>query len=122
MITKSNIRKYKKAYQEKGYVFVKNFIDKKKCKEALDWLNKKNKKKLAKSWTEQEPGVDLAVLFVVHSLNNNPVSKLANNSKVLKFASELVNDEVYIYSSKVNLKAAWCGAVNITIKTWYIGR
>ncbi len=111
MLNKREISKYKKAYQEKGYVLVKNFIDKKSCKTALNWLNKKNKKKLAKSWTEQEPGVDLAVLFVVHNLKNNPVSKLANNKKVIQFASELVNDKVYIYSSKVNLKAAWCGAV-----------
>ncbi len=111
MFTNSQISKLKKTYQRKGYVLVKNFLDKKKCKEALNWLNKKNKKKLAKSWTEQEPGVDLAVLFVIHSLKNNPVSQLANNKKVLDLASKLVNDEVYIYSSKINLKAAWCGAV-----------
>ena len=29
----------------------------------------------------------------------------------MKFASYLANDDVYIYSSKVNFKAAWCGAV-----------
>ena len=95
MLNKREVSKYKKAYQEKGYVLVKNFIDKKSCKTALNRLNKKNKKKLAKSWTEQEPGVDLAVLFVVHNLKNNPVSKLANNKKVLQFASELVNDKFF---------------------------
>ena len=111
MLKTSDIDKFKKIYQKKGYVLVKNFLDKKKCQEALRWLNKKNKKKLAKSWTEQEPGVDLAVFFVVHSLKKNPVSQLANNKKILQLASKLVNDDVYIYSSKVNLKAAWCGAV-----------
>ena len=30
---------------------------------------------------------------------------------MIELASKLVDDEVYIYSSKVNLKAAWCGAV-----------
>ena len=85
------------TYQKKGYVLVKNFIDKKKCKKALNWLNNKNKKKLAKSWTEQEPGVDLAVLFVIHTLNKNPVSILANDKKVLNLESKLIEDEVYIY-------------------------
>ena len=111
MLNTKKISDYKKTYQKKGYVLVKNFIDKAKCKKALAWLKSQNKKKLAKSWTEQEPGVDLAVLFVVHSLTNNPVSKLANDKKILKLASELIEDKVYIYSSKVNLKAAWCGAV-----------
>ena len=65
---------------------------------------------MAKSWTELEPGVDLAVYFIIHK-SNSPISELVNNKKVLNFASQLVNDEVYIYSSKVNLKAPWCGAV-----------
>ncbi len=111
MLTNNQISKFKKAYQNKGYVLVKNFIDKKRCKKALIWLNNKNKKKLAKTWTVQEPGVDLAVLFLIHSLKKNPLSTLANDKKVLNLASKLVEDEVYIYSSKVNLKAAWCGAV-----------
>ena len=41
MLNKREVSKYKKAYQEKGYVLVKNFIDKKSCKTALNWLNKK---------------------------------------------------------------------------------
>ncbi len=111
MLNSKKILSYKKSYEKKGYVLVKNFISKEKCKKALAWLDKKDKKKLAKSWTEQEPGVDLAVLFVIHNLKNNPVSRLANDKKILSLASKLVNDKVYIYSSKVNLKAAWCGAV-----------
>ena len=110
MLKNNKFSKYKKEYEKNGFVLVKNFLNKKKCKKTLNWLNSKNKKKLAKSWTEQEPGVDLAVYFVVHK-GNSPISKLANNKKVLDFASKLVDDEVYIYSSKVNLKAAWCGAV-----------
>ena len=54
--------------------------------------------------------MDLAVYFVIHS-GKSPIAKLANNKKVLDLASNLVEDKVYIYSSKVNLKAAWCGAV-----------
>ncbi len=109
-LTTNKIKKLKTDYNKNGFVLVKNFLPKANCKKALNWLNRQNKKKLSKSWTETEPGVDLAVYFVIHQ-GNSLISKLANNKKVLDLASKLVDDEVYIYSSKVNLKAAWCGAV-----------
>ena len=99
-----------KHYFDKGYVLIKNFFDKKDCLKAVKWLNSKNHNKLAKTWTEQEPGVPMAVYFAVHK-GNSPISKLAKNKTMLDFASKLVKDKAYIYSSKVNLKAAWCGAV-----------
>ena len=105
-----NFKKYQKHYFDKGYVLIKNFFDKKDCLKAVKWLNSKNHNKLAKSWTEQEPGVPMAVYFAVHK-GNSPISKLAKNKTMLDFASKLVKDKAYIYSSKVNLKAAWCGAV-----------
>ena len=40
-----NFNKYYKHYQKEGYVLVKNFLSKQKCKQALNWLNSKNKKK-----------------------------------------------------------------------------
>ena len=104
MKTINTLKKYQKEYEKNGFVLIKNFIDKSKCVKALKWLNSKNKKKLAKSWTELEPGVDLAVYFIIHQ-GNSPVSELVNNKKVLNFASQLVKDKVYIYSSKVNLKS-----------------
>lgn len=104
------VKNYQKEYEKNGFVLIKNFIDKSKCIKALKWLKSKNKKKLAKSWTELEPGVDLAVYFIIHK-EKSPISELVNDKKVLDFASELVKDKVYIYSSKVNLKAPWCGAV-----------
>ncbi len=105
-----NFKKYYKYYQDNGYVLIKNFFNKKDCANATKWLQSKNHKKLAKSWTEQEPGVPLAVYFGIHK-DNTPIAKLARNKSMLDFASKLVKDKVYIYSSKVNLKAAWCGAV-----------
>ena len=60
------INKIKKEYSKNGYVLLRKFLPKNECAQALKWLNKKNKKKLANTWTEQEPGVDLAVYFVVH--------------------------------------------------------
>ena len=108
--TSLNLKKFKKKYDEDGFVLIKNFIKRKDCKNALDWLKRKNKKKLVKSWTEKEPGVEAAVYFVVHK-KQNQISNLVNDKKIMKFASYLANDDVYIYSSKVNFKAAWCGAV-----------
>ena len=106
----SNLQYNKKKYQKDGFVLLKNFISKKDCRDALQWLKNKNKKKLVKTWTETEPGVDAAVYFVVHK-EKNLISNLVNNKKIMKFASYLADEKVYIYSSKVNFKAAWCGAV-----------
>ena len=103
--TSLNLKKFKKKYDEDGFVLIKNFIKKKDCKNALDWLKRKNKKKLVKSWTEKEPGVEAAVYFVVHK-KQNQISNLVNDKKIMKFASYLANDDVYIYSSKINFKAA----------------
>ena len=105
----SNFKKYKKNTKEM-VSFFKKLCKEKECKEALEWLEKKNKNKLIKSWTEKEPGVEAAVYFVVHK-KQNQVSNLVHNKKIMEFASYLAKDEVYIYSSKVNFKAAWCGAV-----------
>ena len=99
MLNKREISKYKKAYQEKGYVLVKNFIDKKSCKTALNWLNKKNKKKLAKSWTEQEPGVDLAVFYNKKDLIEKIEYYLNNEDERAKIAKSGYNkfQEKYEY-------------------------
>ena len=82
------INKYINQYNEKGFVLVKNFFSKKVCEKAVKWLNSKNHKKLAKSWTEKEPGVTLAVYFVIHQ-GNTPIAKLARNVSLLNFASKL---------------------------------
>mgnify|MGYP001431013497 CR=1 FL=1 len=104
------LKNYIHKYQRDGFVLLKNFINKNDCKNAFEWLKKQNHRKLIKSWTEKEPGVDAAVYFVVHK-KKNLISNLVNNKKIMKFATYLANEEVYIYSSKVNFKAAWCGAV-----------
>ena len=44
MLKTSDIDKFKKIYQKKGYVLVKNFLDKKNVKKLLDGLIKKIKK------------------------------------------------------------------------------
>lgn len=98
----------KNFFIKNGYVLVKDFFDKTNCINAASWLKNQNHEELAKSWTEKEPGVSLAVYSVVHN-KNTPISDLCSNKNLLKFASYLMDDDVYIWSSKVNLKAAWCG-------------
>lgn len=95
-------------FKKRGYVIVKKFFSKKSCVDASKWLHKQNPKKLANSWTEQEPMVPLAVYFAIHNYET-PISKLAKDKDLLNCASKLINDDVYIWSSKVNLKAKWCG-------------
>jgi|TARA_B110000259_G_scaffold92341_1_gene107040 ectoine hydroxylase len=96
------------TFEEKGYLLVKNFFKDEQCNLASDWLKAQNHSKLAKSWTEQEPAVDLAVYSVIHE-GNTPITKIATNQSMLDYASKLIGSETYIWASKVNLKAAWCG-------------
>ena len=97
-----------KKFQEKGYLLVKDFFKRDQCELASGWLKKQDHSKLAKSWTEQEPAVDLAVYSVIHE-GDTPISKIASNQRMLDYASMLIGSETYIWASKVNLKAAWCG-------------
>ena len=99
-----------KSYKENGYVLVKGFFTTDQTKAAGDWLRSQDQESLARTFTDQEPGVKLAVYQNVLN-EESPISKLANDERVLRFASELMGDETYIWSSKVNLKAAWCGTV-----------
>jgi len=97
-------------YKEKGYFLAKNLLDKSKIKAANQWLDSQDQKSLTKSWTEQEPGVDLAVFSVIHK-GDHPLAEIANNTQMLQIAGELMGAPVYIWSSKINMKAAWCGTV-----------
>jgi ectoine hydroxylase len=54
--------------------------------------------------------VPLAVFSVIHK-DTHPISLIANDQRMLDMAGELMGAPVYIWSSKVNLKAAWCGTV-----------
>tara|TARA_R110000868_G_scaffold155691_6_gene382191 strand:- start:62533 stop:63393 length:861 start_codon:yes stop_codon:yes gene_type:complete len=95
-------------FQDEGYVLVRNFFETDKALEAANWLRSQKIESFAKSWTDQEPGVELAVHQDIHK-GNDPIGKLASDSKMLDLASKIFGSEVYIWSSKVNFKAAWCG-------------
>jgi ectoine hydroxylase-related dioxygenase (phytanoyl-CoA dioxygenase family) len=75
---------------------------------AAAWLHAQDQPAFAKSWTEQEPGVPLAVYSVVHH-GVDPIAELVTDTRILDVASALMGKPTYIWASKVNLKAAWCG-------------
>ena len=100
----------KNDFKEDGYILLKDIIPKDVSQSAAKWLRGRDQEKLAKTWTDQEPGVPLAVYQCVHQ-DSSPISKIANDKNMLEIASILMSEKVYIWSSKVNMKAAWCGTV-----------
>ena len=96
------------AYRRDGYYIRRGLFDTSAAQEAAAWLKTQDHAALAKSWTEQEPGVALAVLPGVHT-GDHPVALLARHPSMLAIAGALMDTPVYIWASKVNVKAAWCG-------------
>jgi ectoine hydroxylase len=96
------------AYQHDGYYIHRGLFDRRVAEEAGAWLKTQDQAALAKSWTEQEPGVPLAVFSVVHA-GDHPIGRMARDQRMLDMAGELMGKPVYIWASKVNVKAAWCG-------------
>ena len=99
---------FENEFKNKGYYLAKNVFNTHEINEALTWFNKQDPNDLVKSWTEKEPQVLIAVYSVIHN-NDDPISKICNNKKMLNMASQMMGEEVYIWSSKINVKAAWCG-------------
>lgn len=95
-------------FQEHGYVLLKNFLPAEDLIEANKWISTQDPHSLTRSWMDTEPEVPCAVYQNIHKAQT-PVAKCASNPKVLETASKLMNDEAYIWSSKVNMKAAWAG-------------
>ncbi len=96
------------AFRRDGYHLHKGLFEPAAASQAAAWLKSQDQGVLAKSWTEQEPAVPLAVYSVVHE-SNDPIARLARHPRVLAIAGELMGEPVYIWASKVNVKAAWCG-------------
>jgi len=101
--------KSKDEFQSKGFTIVRNLFSNEEVVEAREWLLSQDPTVLRKSWTETEPGVPLAVYSVIHELTN-PLGRIASDQRIAKVASHLMGLQTYIWASKVNLKAAWCGA------------
>lgn len=98
------------AFRRDGYYLQRGLFEPCVVEQARAWLMNQDREALAKSWTEQEPGVPLAVFSVVHT-GDHPIARLARDPRLLQMAGELIGAPVYIWASKVNLKAAWCGTV-----------
>jgi ectoine hydroxylase-related dioxygenase (phytanoyl-CoA dioxygenase family) len=97
-------------FRRDGYFLQRGFISQASALEAANWLAGQNQEGLAKSWTEQEPGVPLAVLTAAH-VGDHPIARLAMDGRIAGIAGALMGMPVYMSATKVNVKAAWCGAV-----------
>ena len=82
---------------------------------------KQQPKKILKTWTETEPAVKIAVYSVLGE-SKTPVNSLANNKKMLKAASDLIGDEVYVWHSKINFKKPGAELWSIFIRIEFIGK
>lgn len=98
------------TFQRDGYYLYRGLFNREIVKEARTWLKSQDQERLAKSWTEQEPGVPLAVFSVIHT-GDHPLARMVKDRRMLEMAGALIGAPVYIWASKVNLKAAWCGTV-----------
>ena len=105
-ITKKNLNFFKKN----GFFLYRNFFKKSEIRLAKNWMLRQQPKKVLKSWTETEPAVKIAVYSVLNE-KKTPVSILSQNKKMLDVASSLIEDEVYVWHSKINFKKAWGGTV-----------
>jgi len=100
----------KQDFERDGFVLVKNFFSPDRIKNVLSWIEDQDLSDTASTWTEKEPGVSLAVWPWVNR-QDSPLADLVKDSSVLDFASSLIEKEVYLWASKVNFKAPWCGTV-----------
>jgi len=98
------------AFKRDGYVIERGHFSRRQAEEAAQWLKAQDQASLARSWTEQEPAVPLAVFSAVHQ-GSHPIAQMANDHRMLSKAAELMRSPVYIRECKVNVKAAWCGTV-----------
>lgn len=98
------------SFRRRGYYLRRGLFPRRAALEAARWLKAQDPRRLVKNWTETEPAVPLAVYSVVHA-EKTPIARLAQDAGMLRMAGALMGAPVYLWASKVNLKAAWCGTV-----------
>ncbi len=96
------------SFNRDGFYLHRGLFGAQAVGDAVAWIKTQNPRVLARSWTEQEPGVPLAVYSVVHQ-SDNPVAQLVTDPRILEMAGKLMSEPTYIWASKVNVKAPWCG-------------
>ena len=95
-------------FNSNGFLFLQDLFQAKAVTDAVTWMKKEGSDAKAKSWTEQEPGVPLAV-YPVPQEGKNPLTKLLQDKVIIDIASLLMGEKTYLWASKVNMKAPWCG-------------
>ena len=98
----------RRQFSEEGFFLARQLFSPALIQAAREWLDAQKPDQLTKSWTETEPGVPVAVYSVAHE-QDTPITALVTHPDVLRIGEELMGEPVYVWSSKVNMKAAWCG-------------
>ena len=96
------------AFVRDGYYLHRGLFERSAADAAVHWMKSQDQASLAKTWTEQEPAAPLAVYSVIHQ-GDDPIAMLGRDGRMLEIAAELMGAPVYIWASKVNIKAKWCG-------------
>jgi ectoine hydroxylase-related dioxygenase (phytanoyl-CoA dioxygenase family) len=97
-------------FNKNGFYLHRGMFSQQVAGDAATWLKNQPPHSLVKSWTEQEPGVPLAVYTVVHK-GKDPIAQITTDPKILEIAGKLMGKPTYIWASKVNMKVPWCGTV-----------
>jgi len=100
----------REAFRSRGFVVLRGLFPRAEAAAAAAWLHSQDPDVINESWTEREPGVPLAVYSVAHE-GATPMSRVITDARIASVATELMGEETYMRSSKANVKAAWCGAV-----------
>ena len=110
MVSDIKINKAIEHFGKNGFYLLEGMFKREDAEKVACWLKSQDLEALATTWTDREPLVSLAVYQNVHQ-KDSPISELVSNAELLQLASQLIGEKVYIWSSKVNLKAAWYGTV-----------
>ena len=75
-----DLKDAKNSFDKNGYFLLKEGFVRDIVIEAAEWLKSQNLDQLAKTWTDQEPGVALAVYQNIHK-DNSQFQKLLRTMK-----------------------------------------
>lgn len=114
-----------RSYEESGYLVVDGLISE---QEAIA-LRREVERLASSDWVRGQPSSvtepgsnELRSLFSIHTLHA-PFRELAEDPRILDIVRLLLNDEVYIHQSRINIKPAFFGKEffwHSDFETWHV--
>lgn len=98
----------KDFFIENGYLIYKNFFSADDISIVRNFVNNIDFNTIDPRYLDSEPGVDTAVYQFLHE-QDNCLGDLTNHQDIIDYTSFLMDDETYIWSSKINFKSPWHG-------------